>query len=205
MQKELRQVEKILGKKWIANLGIDIDKLKQNIAKMTTLLTAVQTALDTSRYEDAQEALQEINEWARPGDIRASFDQLREITDRMRNVPKGLRAVVEENLNDLIESIRSSVDEGDYREANQAFNELRNRLGSFWDRLNQMRGGEDEFDKKYRATFDKLEKAIDEKLEGKGQNEVLPSKPSEKIPSLEPTTKQRPPAEPSAAIPEKAE
>ncbi|MBI4262231.1 hypothetical protein HY624_01760 [Candidatus Uhrbacteria bacterium] len=190
MKKEFTRLETYAKKSWVQKIGIDLTQLNANIEKMRTMLNAVQGALEKSDFDSAQEALQDIYEWANPGDIRASLDQLREVSDRMRTAPKKLRTVIEDGVNSLIESIRSSVNEGDFRDANRALQELRERLfNKYWRSWEQFRGDEEAFDDKYGAIFQKLESTIEETLEGKDEKAAQP----------------QPATEPTGAVPEKKE
>lgn len=163
-EKQLKRVGKLGTQssfKKLAEFGVDMEKVKTDIASFSEKVTNIRSLLAAGNADDAQEAMQEI--WQgdfNPGDIEGALQQMRGMTDGLRRIRnKEILAQVKEVFEPVIEAMNN----GDYREANQLLNELRfemQRIFSQLQRLNAKGTLSSDLRKKLQAFDDRIQQKL---------------------------------------------
>ena len=162
IERDLKRLEKRATAKVIAQTGLNPEKLQTNIAAMRTAITEARTAVGAGNCDDANEALQPIYQGMHPGEVMGVLDRLRELTTNVKRVRDDQ---VRAQIQDLIQPIIDSANDGDFREANQALNDIFNELQRVLFQLAHSRRFQGDFGKK----LDQLDRMIQAKLDAGGQ------------------------------------
>lgn len=170
--KDLKRLKQLIKQKPFKNLGFDMALISSAIAEMEAAYNETKTAYDAGNMEDALMALDTIRQGMHPGEITGIFYQTREIKDKIGFVKnKEVKAIINELLAPIIES----VNEGDYRQANQGLNEIRQELIKI---MNKFMKKTTALDEKTRQKLDSLEEMIGNKL---NKEELSKEKAAEKV------------------------
>ncbi|MBI5077475.1 hypothetical protein HZB94_03805 [Candidatus Falkowbacteria bacterium] len=174
IEKDLKRLKKMIIQKPFKNLGFDMALISQAVAEIETAFNETKTFYNQGNMEDALMALDTIRQGMHPGELMGIFYQTREIKDKIGLVKnKEVKAIINELLAPVIES----VNDGDYRTANQILNEIRQELFKIMSKFMKQTTALDE---KTRAKLDALEEMIGNKLNKEEPNkEEAGLKPSE--------------------------
>lgn len=158
IKKDLARLKKLITTKPFKNLGFDLAALVQNISEIQIAYDEANTNYSQGNMEDAWVAMEVIHSGMHPGEVMGVLYQTKEIKDRMKSVKnKEIKEIVNEMLAQVIESANA----GEFREANQALNEIRQELLKIMGKYVKQPGVLDE---KMRAKIDKLENVLSNKL-----------------------------------------
>lgn len=165
IERELKRLEKRLTAKFIAQTGLDGETLKANIVEIRNALSESKRELSAGNFQDANDAMQPIWDGMHPGEVNGVVDRMREITTNMKRVRD---AEIKAQLQELIQPIIDAANEGDFREANQALNEIHGDLMRVLSQVTRSA--------KYRGDFgaklDQLEEKINAKIDGGNASET---------------------------------
>lgn len=197
--KEFKRLEKILKQKSFQKLGLDIEKVKVKLQVMKDSLAKVEQYYNSGDLENAIEELDELRQDVNPGEIMSVFQQVREVTDRMRRIKdEEIRGQIEQ----ILQEVRDNFNEGEYRIARELMDENRGEIlkiisASF------KKGSEKQ---NLMEMFEKLEEKMKEKAEEKKVTPTTP--PAPEIPKTPPTTEtpsqvlpQPPQTQPTVPLP----
>ncbi|MDP3771116.1 MAG: hypothetical protein Q8R16_02365, partial [bacterium] len=134
-------------------------------------------AVANGSCEDANEAMQTFwEEGLSPGDMMGIVNRLHDLGSQLKRVKDaGVRAEFQEVLQPIIDA----ANEGDFRDANQAMNDVYNELQQLLYKVIASRRY------KYAPRLDKLEALLEGKL-GKEENEMMPPPGAPPSPSAVP-------------------
>lgn len=158
IKKDLIRLKKLITTKPFKNLGFDMAALTQNIFEIQTAYDEAKTNYDQGNMEDAWVAMETIHNGLHPGEVMGVLYQTKEIRDRTKSVKN---KEVKEIINEMLAQVIESVDNGEFRDANQALNEIRQELLKMMDKFTKQPGVLDE---KMKSKFDKLESIMGGKL-----------------------------------------
>jgi hypothetical protein len=158
LAKDLKKAKKLITQKPYLNLGFDMNVFAAALGEVEAAYNEAKTNYDQGNMEDAQLAMEPIHSGLHPGEIMGVIYQMKEIKDRMKGLRnKDVKALVDEMLVDVIDSANA----GDFREANQAMNDIKSELMKLMQKYLKAPGT---LDDKTKAKFDKLEEMIANKL-----------------------------------------
>lgn len=122
IKRELTRLEKLLKlSSTKKGLPIDLARLQANIEEIRAAVTDAQTKLAAGEGQEAMEALQVIHDGRHPGEIMGVIYRLKDVQQRLKSVrDKEIRA----ELEGLLEPIIEAANDGDFREAHAALNEI---------------------------------------------------------------------------------
>jgi len=158
ISKDLVRLKKLIATKPFKNLGFDMAALTQNITEIQTAYDEAKTNYNQGNMEDAWVAMEVIHSGLHPGEVMGVLYQTKEIKDRVKSVKN---KEVKEIVNEMLAQVIESADAGDFRDANQALNEIRQELLKIMDKYMKQPGI---LDGKMKAKFDKLEEMMGNKL-----------------------------------------
>jgi hypothetical protein len=158
ISKDLIRLKKLIATKPFKNLGFDMAALTQNISEIQTAYDEAKTNYSQGNMEDAWVAMEVIHSGMHPGEVMGVLYQTKEIKDRVKSVKN---KEVKEIVNEMLAQVIESVNAGDFRDANQALNEIRQELLKIMDKYMKQPGI---LDGKMKAKFDKLEEMMGNKL-----------------------------------------
>jgi len=165
--KDLKKAKKLITQKAFTSLGLDMSAVSAALAESEAAYNEAKTNYDQGNMEDAQLAMEPIHSGLHPGEIMGVLYQMKEIKNRLKGLRnKEVKAIVDELLVDVIDS----ANDGDFREANQAMNDIRAELMKI---MQKYMKATSKLDDKTRAKFDKLEEMIANKL-GDKQEKMEP-------------------------------
>ena len=163
--KDLKKAKKLITQKMYTNLGLDISVVSGALSEVEAAYNEAKTNYDQGNMEDAQMAMEPIHSGLHPGEIMGVLYQMKEIKDRMKGLKnKEVKAIVDELLVDVIDSANA----GDFREANQAMNDIKSELMKIMQKYMKSTSKLDDANK---AKFDKLEQIISDKLGAEKQGQ----------------------------------
>lgn len=158
--KDLKKAKKLITQKPFLNLGLDISVVSGALTEVETAYNEAKTNYDQGNMEDAQMAMEPIHGGLHPGEIMGVLYQMKEIKGRMKGLKnKEVKAIVDELLVDVVDSANA----GEFREANQAMNEIKSELMKI---MQKYMKSTVKMDDKTKAKFDKLEEMMEKKLGG---------------------------------------
>lgn len=122
IKRELARLEKLLKlSSTKKGLPIDLARLQANIEEIRAAVTEAGSKLAAGDGQEAMEALQTIHDGKHPGEVMGVIYRLKEVQQRLKSVrDKEIRTELESLLQPIIEA----ANDGDFREANQALNEI---------------------------------------------------------------------------------
>ncbi len=169
--------------------GVDIDKLQAGLDAKQATIDQINAFAAEGNIEEAYLLLDEdIHQGWHPGDVRQFSDMMRDTYQRM----KGLKDTeIKNQIMLILSSIVDTFDQGDYREAKDAFNQFGNQMQKYESLFRRYYKGGNGFDVKTQDALGKLESLIQEKLQG-SPTETKPTEkpiqqpiPSTPVPALE--------------------
>ena len=158
IDKDLKRLKKLVTQKQFKNLGFDMALISGAIAEIEAAYNETKTAYDAGNMEDALTALDGIRGGMHPGEITGIFYQTREIKDKISFIKN---KEVKELINELLSTVIESVNNGEYRGANQTLNEIRQELFKIMSKFMKKAGI---LDDKTREKLEALEQIIENKL-----------------------------------------
>ncbi|MEK7211238.1 MAG: hypothetical protein AAB731_01250 [Patescibacteria group bacterium] len=177
--KELTRVAKLVTNKSFAKLGFDMAILKGRLYEMKAAMADVQAKYNAGDFEDAMEAMNDVRETGHPGEVQGVMYQVRDIMQRV----KALRSKdIQAQIQEIIQPIIDSFNEGDFREANMALQEVTGVLRKMQSKILRMNVADDATNEK----FERLQQLIEEKLGNKQGAESRSEKESKPAPMNEP-------------------
>lgn len=160
--------------------GIDIVALQAGLDAKQATIDQINAFVAEGNVEEAFLLLEEdIHQGWHPGDVRQFSDMMRETYQRM----KGLKDTeLKDQIMLILSSIVETFNQGDYREAKDAFIQFGDQMQKYENLFRKYYGGR-ELDEKSQNALEKLETLIQEKLQ---KGEVPPEKqsPTETIPAI---------------------
>jgi predicted translin family RNA/ssDNA-binding protein len=173
IERDLKRLERQSTPKRMQFTGLDQERYKANIAKVKQALADAKAAVASGSCEDANEAMQTFwEEGMHPGEIMGVVNRLYELGRQLARVkdPK-----VREVLGEVLAPVIDAANEGDFREANQAMNEVWHELQRI---LYKLINSSRRF-REYQPRLEKLEELLRMKLGDGGAPEVeMPKEPS---------------------------
>ena len=158
ISKDLTRLKKLIATKPFKILGFNMAALTQNISEIQTAYDEAKTNYSQGNMEDAWVAMEVIHSGLHPGEVMGVLYQTKEIKDRIKSVKN---KEVKEIVNDMLAQIIESADAGDFRDANQALNEIRQELLKILGKYMKQPGV---LDDKMKTQFNKLEEMMGNKL-----------------------------------------
>ena len=156
--KDLKKAKKLIIQKPFQKLGLDMTAIAGYLAETESAYNEAKSYYDQGNMEDAQLAMEVIHGGLHPGEIMGVLYQMREIKDRVRSVKN---KEVKQIIDDLLADVSESINNGDFREANQTLSDIRNELMKIMQNYMKTSG---KLDDKTRAKLEKLENIVSEKL-----------------------------------------
>ncbi|OGF36464.1 hypothetical protein A2482_04140 [Candidatus Falkowbacteria bacterium RIFOXYC2_FULL_48_21] len=163
--KDLKKAKKLITQKPFINLGLDISVISGALGEAEAAYNEAKTNYDQGNMEDAQMAMEPIHSGLHPGEIMGVLYQMKEIKYRLKGLKnKEVKGIVDELLVDVIDS----ANVGDFREANQAMNDIKSELMKI---MQKYMKSTSKLDAANKAKFDKLEQIISDKLGAEKQGQ----------------------------------
>lgn len=181
VETELIKVEKLLKIKAFAKIEPAVlEAIKAKLGEIREALNEAKTKYQAGEMEEAQWALQSIWENTNPGDINCLLYAFRDIN---RDLPRIKNKEIKAAIQDILDPVIQAIKDGDFREACQNFNEIRNEM---WKVMQYAFKARQTIDPAMKQKIQKLQQLIEEKFGEIGTKEMpgIPEKPVEK-PSVE--------------------
>lgn len=132
IERELKRLERSATAKKLATARLDAEKFAMHLGEVKQALTAAKSGVASGSCEDANEAMQTIYEGKHPGEVNGVVQRLSDLGVQLARVRD---AAVRQDFNDVLQPIIDSANEGDFREANQALNDVFNELQQLLSRV----------------------------------------------------------------------
>lgn len=172
LAKDLKKLQKLVAQKSFQKLGFDMETLKARVNETQTNLNEIQAKYAAGELEDAMEALQEFRESGHPGEIMGVLYQMKDAKQRIKSIKN---KEVLELINELLNEVAQTFNEGDFREANMAMQDI---MGELMKLASKYMKGKPVLSDEMRAKFDRLESVIKGKLgednQNGAENEIAP-------------------------------
>lgn len=157
IERDLKRLDRQSTPKRMQFTGLDQERYKANLGRVKQALADAKAAVASGSCEDANEAMQTFwEEGMHPGEIMSVINRLYELGRQLARVKdEKVRQLFLEVLQPVIEA----ANEGDFREANQALNDVFNELQQLLHKVinrRQFRG--------YEPRLEKLEELLRSKL-----------------------------------------
>ncbi len=167
IDRELKRLERQSTPNRMRFTGLDAERYKANLGKVKQSLADAKAAVGSGSCEDANEAMQTFwEEGMHPGEIMGVVNRLYELGRQLARVKdQNVRQLFAEVLQPVIDA----ANEGDFREANQALNDVFGELQQMLFKVinsRRYRG--------YEPRLQKLEELLRSKLGDDGASEVEP-------------------------------
>lgn len=167
IERELKRLDRQSTPKRMQFTGLDQEKYKANIGKVKQALADAKAAVASGSCEDANEAMQTFwEEGMHPGEIMGVVNRLYELGRQLSRVKD---EKVRQLFLEVLQPVIDSANEGDFRDANQALNDVFNELQQLLHKVinrRQFRG--------YEPRLEKLEELLRSKLGDDGPDEGGP-------------------------------
>lgn len=164
LAKDLKKLQKLATQKSFQKLGFNMETLKARVNETQTNLNEIQAKYAAGELEDAMEAMQEFRESGHPGEIMGVMYQMKDAKQRIKSIKN---KEVLELINELLDEVVHAFNEGDFREANMAMQDI---MGELMKLASKYMKGKPILNDEMRGKFDRLEIMIKEKLGESGQN-----------------------------------
>ncbi len=159
IEKEMKKLEKMMNRRNFTVEGIDMEKVKTNVAEVRGAIEQAKNSLAQGSLEDAQEAMQVIYEGAHPGEIMGVLNGLFKISKEFKRIKS---EDIKNDIKEILTPVYEAVNEGDFREARMSFQEIEGDLRSIMNSLRRRSS----IDDKMREKMDRLEEKLQQKFEG---------------------------------------
>jgi len=168
IDKDLKRAKKLITQKAYTNLGLDISVISGALGEVEAAYNEAKTNYDQGNMEDAQMAMEPIHNGLHPGEIMGVLNNMKEIKTRLKGLKnKEVKGIVDELLVDVIDSANA----GDFREANQAMNDIKSELMKIMQKYMKVTS---KLDDKTRGKLDQLEALMANKLGGEKPEKMEP-------------------------------
>jgi len=156
--KQLKKVQKLVKQKAYQNLGFDMTAINQHLADIQTIYDEANAQYKNGELEDAMETMQDIFQGTHPGELYGLLSQFRQIKLQIKSIKNAeVKAIIDEILSEVI----SSVNDGDFRDANMTLQQIQGELMKL---ASKYMKGSSVLNDDMRAKFDKLEGIVQDKL-----------------------------------------
>ncbi|MDO8621756.1 MAG: hypothetical protein Q7R80_00820 [bacterium] len=168
MERDFKRLVRQAAPKRLAVTGLNAAAFNAHVEKSKQALAEAKAAVASGSCEDANEAMQTFwEEGLSPGDMMGIVNRLYDLGSQLKRVKDvNVRAEFQEVLQPIIDA----ANEGDFRDANQAMNDVYNELQQLLYKVIASRRY------KYAPRLDKLEALLDGKF---GKEETMPAVPVE--------------------------
>lgn len=157
--KDLKKLEGLLKIKTYQKLGLDMNLLQNQINEIKEAVKSAQDNYQAGNLEDAMDALEPIREGMQPGEITCVLYGLKDSTRELSRIKdKEIKAQIQEILQPIIDA----ANEGDFREACQSLNDIRNEIMKVMSYASKSKGLSPEMKQK----IEKLQKTVEQKFGG---------------------------------------
>ncbi len=157
IERELKRVERSATAKKLEAARLDATRLKANLEEVRQALAAAKAGIAAGSCDDANDAMQTIYEGKHPGEINGVIQRLYELGRQLIRVKD---VAVREEFAAALQPVIDAANDGDFREANQALNDVFGELQRLLARVISSRRYQ------YTPQLEKLEGLLMEKLEG---------------------------------------
>ncbi|MDD3102381.1 MAG: hypothetical protein PHE59_04535 [Patescibacteria group bacterium] len=158
IETQLKKTEKLVANKNYQSIGLDMVKIKADVVEVRTALTEANTKYKAGEIEDAIDALTPMREGMHPGDIYCVVTSFRDINKQFTKVKD---PEIKQSIQDIIDPIKESIENQDYRDACQSINDVRNELNKVMSYATKNRTN---IDPAIQTKIDKLNQLIDKKF-----------------------------------------
>lgn len=124
-EKSLQQLKKVLKAKTTQTLGFDLGRVNNVVTEMEAELAEIKNNMASGDLEEAQELMQSFHEGKNPGEIQSVILAVREIRTMVK---RARNAELSAQVETFLQQIISEFNAGNYREAREAAEELRQEL-----------------------------------------------------------------------------
>lgn len=171
IERDLKRLDRQITPKIITQAGLDIEKLKAGAEEMRKALADVRQALAGNNCDDANDAMQTFwQDGKHPGEVMGVIQRLREIRPKLNRIKN---EEIRKEISEVLQPVIDSANDGDFREANQALNEIFNELQQLIARATSQKRFQG-FDER----LERLDALIQQKMGG-GVSAPVPSKEKE--------------------------
>lgn len=126
IERELKRLDRQMTAKIIAQTGLDAERLKASVEEMRKALADVRQALAGGNCDDANDSMQTFwQDGKHPGEVMGVIQRLREIKPKLNRIKD---EEIRKEISEVLQPVIDSANDGDFREANQALNEIFNEL-----------------------------------------------------------------------------
>lgn len=165
IERDLKRLERQSTPKRMQFTGLDAARYAANLGKVKQALADAKAAVASGSCEDANEAMQTFwEEGMHPGEIISVVNRLYELGKQLARVKD---SKVREVFVEVLQPVIDAANEGDFRDANQALNEVFNELQQMLFKVinaRRYRG--------YEPRLEKLEELLRSKLGDGGRPEA---------------------------------
>lgn len=126
IERELKRLDRQSTPKRMQFTGLDQERYKANLGRVKQALADAKAAVASGSCEDANEAMQTFwEEGMHPGEIMSVVNRLYELGKQLARVKD---SKVREVFAEVLQPVIDAANEGDFRDANQALNDVFNEL-----------------------------------------------------------------------------
>lgn len=183
-QKEFKRLKRVVNQKSFQKLGLNLENVKSWIIESEGLSAKLNELYASGNWEELNLEMEELFDWAHPGEVSSVIYRMRDIYARMRYVKDPeIKAAIEDALSEVKESFNS----GDYRAAREALDDYYGELEKLIRSAAKIgkRGGmsEEDFDEKLGNLRGLIESKLNSRMKNKEDNEDLEPPLKEPAPS----------------------
>lgn len=167
VEAELKQLKKTLGAKNFALEGVSLEVINTTVAEIEKAAAAARAAMEANDSRTAQNEMQTIWDSAHPGDINGFVKQMQEIS---KNLKKVKSAEIKTSIMDILSPVFESANNGDFREANNALNQIKKELMPLLNKVQKQSKPSSDTMQKIKA----LENKLDDKSNSSNHQSLAP-------------------------------
>lgn len=171
MERDFKRLDRQAAPKRLAVTGLNAEQFAAHIGQAKQALATAKSAVASGSCEDANEAMQTFwEEGLNPGEMMGVVNRLYDLGGQLKRVKD---ANVRAEFQEVLQPIIDAANEGDFRDANQAMNDIYNELQQLLYKVIASRRY------KYAPRLDKLEALLEGKFGGDAPKDmpVAPSAP----------------------------
>lgn len=163
MERDFKRLDRQAAPKRLAITGLNAEQFAAHVGQARQALAVAKTAVASGSCEDANEAMQTFwEEGLNPGEMMGVVNRLYDLGGQLKRVKD---ASVRVEFQEVLQPIIDAANEGDFRDANQAMNDIYNELQQLLYKVIASRRY------KYAPRLDKLEALLEGKF---GKEEAMP-------------------------------
>lgn len=163
MERDFKRLDRQAAPKRLAVTGLNAEQFAAHVGQAKQALGEAKTAVANGSCEDANEAMQTFwEEGLNPGEMMGVVNRLYDLRNQLKRVKD---ANVRAEFQEVLQPIIDAANEGDFRDANQAMNDIYNELQQLLYKVIASRRY------KYAPRLDKLEALLEGKF---GKEEAMP-------------------------------